>query len=104
MALALQLDYKSAYDELAQANRDKGFKKSARDGIVKEIFSDVLKSHGWIWTSAPKFEGRKAKCRDLPAGVYIAQQAGHYVCVIDGVPQDIWDCSEKMVYGYWRKV
>jgi hypothetical protein len=37
------------------------------------------------------------------AGVYIAQQAGHYVCVIDGVPQDIWDCSEKMVYGYWRK-
>jgi hypothetical protein len=39
----------------------------------------------------------------MPTGTVIARQAGHYVAVIDGIPQDTWDCSNKMVYGYWAK-
>lgn len=100
MAIALGLDYKTAYNKLAQANKDKGFAKSARDGIYKDIYSDVLKSHGWIWHSAPKFVGRKAKCSDMPSGTVIARQAGHYVAVVNGIPNDVWDSSEKMVYGF----
>lgn len=103
MAIALNLDYKTAYNELAQANKNKGFAKSARNGIYKDIYSDVLAKHGWTWKQAPKFVGKKAKCSDLPTGTVIARQAGHYVAVINGVPQDIWNCSEKMVYGYWSK-
>jgi hypothetical protein len=74
------------------------------------VYSDVLKRHGWVWHSAPKFKvgkvlfGRKAKCSDMPSGIVIARQARHYVAVIDGIPNDIWDCSNKMVYGYWGKV
>jgi hypothetical protein len=118
MAIALGIDYQTAYNELAQANKDKGFTKSARNGIYKDVYSDVLKRHGWVWHSAPKFKvlegyknsegkvlfGRKAKCSDMPSGIVIARQAGHYVAVIDGIPNDIWDCSNKMVYGYWGKV
>jgi hypothetical protein len=36
-------------------------KKTARDGIYKEDFSEVLKRHSWVWHSAPKFDGRKAR-------------------------------------------
>ena len=103
MAIALQLDYKTVYQELAQANKDHGKAKSARNGMSKDIYSEVLKRYGWVWTSAPKFDGRKARSTDMPQGRVIAQQAGHYVAVIDGVVQDIWNCTHKMVYGYWVK-
>lgn len=103
MAIALGLDYKTVYKELAQANADHGRAKSARNGMNKDIYSEVLKRHGWAWKPAPKFVGRKARCSDMPAGVVIAKQAHHFVAVIDGVPHDIWDCTHKMVYGYWAK-
>jgi hypothetical protein len=117
MAIALGLDYKAVYKELAQANADNGRAKSARNGIHKDVYSEVLKKHGWVWHSAPTFKvlegyknsegkvlfGRKARCSDMPKGIVIARQASHYVAVIDGIPNDIWDCSDKMVYGYWAK-
>ncbi len=101
MAIALGLDYKAVYRELALANRDAGHARSARNGVYKDVFADVLKRHGWVWRQAPHFEGRKARCSDL-RGVVIARQAGHYVAVINGVPNDVWDSSQKMVYGYWE--
>ena len=103
MAIALGIDYKKVYQQLAQANADHGRAKSARNGINKDIYSEVLKTHGWVWHQAPRFAGRKARCSDMPPGVVIAKQAKHFVAVIDGVPHDIWDCTHKMVYGYWVK-
>jgi hypothetical protein len=103
MAIALGLDYKAVYKELAQANADNGRAKSARNGINKDIYSEVLKRYGWVWCQAPKFIGRKARCSDL-TGTVIAKQAGHYVAVIDGVSNDSWDSTHKMVYGYWAKI
>jgi len=103
MAIALQLDYKTAYNELAQANKDCGRSKSARNGIYKDVYSDVLARHGWVWVPAPKLDGRKARCSDMPAGVVIVRQAHHFVAVIDGVANDVWDCTHRMVYGYWAK-
>jgi hypothetical protein len=103
IAIAIGMDYKTAYELLADANKKAGKPKSARNGISKEIYSDVLKGLGWIWVSAPKFEGRKARCSDMYLGTVIARQAGHFVAVIDGIPQDTWDCSHKMVYGFWVK-
>ena len=103
MAIALGIDYKVAYKELAQANKDMGFSKSARNGIMKNVFDMVLKRHGWVWHTAPKFDGRKARCSDMPSGKVIARQAHHFVAVVDGEANDIWDCTNKMVFGYWAK-
>tara|TARA_R110000868_G_scaffold10027_1_gene49215 strand:+ start:3569 stop:3961 length:393 start_codon:yes stop_codon:yes gene_type:complete len=103
MAIALQLDYRSVYKELSQANADNGRSRSARSGIMKDTYTEVLKRHGWIWMKAPQFEGRKARCSDLPKGRVIAKQAKHFVAVIDGVVNDSWNCTERMVYGYWAK-
>ena len=104
LAIALQIDYKAAYKQLAQANADHGCAKSARNGISKQIYSQVLAQHGWRWVQAPKFIGRKARYFDLPTtGRYIVQMAGHYAAVVDGVLNDSWDSRNKMVYGYWAK-
>jgi hypothetical protein len=102
MAIALGLDYSAVYKELAQANATSGRAKSARNGVMKDVYAEVLKRYGWVWKQAPKFEGRKARCSDL-TGVVIAKQARHLVAVIDGVANDSWDCTRKMVYGYWAK-
>lgn len=103
IAIAFNMDYQKAYDLVACANKRHHGIKSARNGIDRHIYSNVLNSLGWVWRQAPKFDGRKAKCSDMPAGRVIARQAGHFVTIIDGVPQDTWDCSDKMVYGYWVK-
>ena len=103
MAIALQLDYKAVYKELAQANCDNGRAKSAHNGIMKDTYTEVLKRYGWVWHKAPQFVGRKARCNDMPKGRVIAKQARHLVAVIDGVANDTWDCTHKMVYGYWAK-
>lgn len=72
-------------------------------GIFKDEYQACLNSLGWHWVASPKLEGRKARAEDLPAGTYIARQAKHYVCVIDGDCLDTWDSTQKMVYGYWAK-
>ena len=103
MAIALDLYYKQAYDVLADANKEAGRPRSARNGINKDVYSKVLERNGWVWHSAPKFVGRKAYASDMPQGTVIARMAGHYACIIDGVPHDTFDCSHKMVYGFWAK-
>ncbi len=103
MSIALGIDYDTCYKELAQANKDNGRAKSVRSGIMKDVYAAVLNSYGLVWHSAPKFDGRKARCSDMPSGIVIARQAGHFVAVVNGNPQDTFDSSEKMVYGYWAK-
>jgi hypothetical protein len=44
------------------------------------------------------------KADELPKGTIIANVSGHFVCVIDGVIQDTYDCSRggtRCVYGYY---
>ena len=102
MAIALGLDYSAVYKELAQANADNGRAKSARNGVMKDVYTEVLKRYGFVWMKAPQFAGRKARCSDL-TGVVIAKQARHFVAVIGGVAHDAWNSTERMVYGYWAK-
>lgn len=103
MAIALGLNYKDAYKELATHNESKGGIRSARKGINLVVYAEVLKRYGWVWHAAPKFDVRKARCTDLPVGPVIARQSHHLVAVVGGVAHDTWDCTAKMVYGYWAK-
>jgi len=105
VALACGLSYKEARSVLkAAAKNGKQGNGQIANGIYKEDMSQALKTLGWVWHSAPKFEGRKARYYDLPSGNIIARMSKHYVAVIDNVVHDTWDCRNKMVYGYWKKV
>ena len=101
MAVALGLDYKACYQELAQAHKERTGKKTARNGIYKETFSEVLSRHGWVWHPAPKFDGRKARASDMPKGKVIVRMSKHFAAVIDGTVHDSWNSTHKMVYGFW---
>lgn len=101
IAIALELDYKETYLQLARLNKIALGKRSARNGVAKDAYEKFLKDHGWVWHKAPKFEGRKAKHYDMPEGVVIARMAKHLAAVVDGVVHDTWDSTQKMVYGYY---
>lgn len=103
LAIAFNMSYSTAYKLVAIANANMGYAKSARNGVNKNVYHEMLTAMGWKWYPAPKFAGRKAKCSDMPKGKVIARQAHHFVAVIDGIPHDTWDSSNKMVYGYWAK-
>lgn len=103
MAIATGIPYADCYKELAQANKDAGKPKSVRGGIMKGDFDKVLKRHGWVWHSAPKFEGRKARAGDLPDGMVVARMARHFAAVSYRTVNDSFDSRHKMVYGYWQK-
>jgi len=101
--IATKGDYKEMYKKMALASKEHGGSKSARNGIHRDVYEPILKELGFVWQPAPKFNGRKARTYDMPNGYVIARQAHHLVAVIDGVANDIWDCTHKMVYGYWIK-
>lgn len=103
MAIACEISYSEARQRLKESSaKGKLGSKAISKGIYKEDLSHALKMLGWTWKSAPNIFGRKARCKDLTEeGTIIARQARHFVAVIDGIPQDTWDSSDKMVYGYW---
>ncbi len=104
VSIALGLPYtgaRSLLKEYAKAGKQ-GNGQIAR-GIYKEDMAAALGSKGWVWHSAPKFIGRKARYGDIPKGRVIVRMAKHYAAVIDGVLLDAWNSSEKMVYGYWSQ-
>lgn len=102
VVIAVGMEWADAEKHLREfTKRGKAGNGALSRGIYKEDYIDALAALGWHWQSAPKFDGRKARAVDLE-GTVIAQQAGHYVAVIDGVTQDIWNCSRRMVYGYWK--
>jgi hypothetical protein len=104
VAIACELPYGEARLRLKDASSlgKMGSRAIAR-GIYKEDMTAALKELGYIWHSAPKFDGRKARFDDLPKGRLIARMARHYAAVIDGELHDTWDSSANMVYGYWAK-
>lgn len=49
----------------------------------------------------PRMNGQRF-CDQFKTGSYILRMAGHLTAVINGVINDIWDCSEKCVYNAWK--
>jgi len=103
VAVATGMPYKDARRLLREvSNKGKLGSRAIARGIWKEDMTEALRTLGWVWVSAPKFEGRKARYTDIP-GTAILRMARHYAAVVEGVLMDSWDSSEKMVYGYWKK-
>jgi len=104
MAITCGISYKDARKYLKESSKKGRLGSGAiSGGIYKEDFDQALSQFGFKWKSAPKLEGRKARYFDLPKGKVVARMAKHFVAVIDGQINDTWNCSDKMVYGYWIK-
>ncbi len=122
IAIATNLSYQDIYDALterarsyAQTHRNRvarDIKKSGptpRDGMAREIYHPYLIDLGWHWTPTMQIgQGcRVHLCADeLPAGRLVVSVSRHITAVIDGVIDDIHDCSRngtRCVYGYYRR-
>lgn len=103
IAIACEVEYNDARKLLKEfAKKGKQGNAQISKGIYKEDMDAALMALGWRWISAPKILGRKARYYDLPErGIYIVRMAHHFAAVVDGNLQDVWDSSNKMVYGYW---
>lgn len=103
LAIATGMDYKAARKLVKEfAAKGKQGNKAIANGVYKEDLDACLRSLGWRWMPAPKFDGRKARYSDI-YGTAILRMARHFAAVVDGVLMDTFDSREKMVYGYWFK-
>lgn len=110
--------YQEVYDTLAKGNQmqrkskrtpQKG-KKTAAAGILvkRKWFKDYIASLGFEWTATTLIgSGCKVHLRadELPSGKLIVAVSKHWVAVIDGIINDITDCSRngtRCVYGYYK--
>lgn len=117
IAIATGRDYKDVYDYLASHHatqrkrkyQKKQNRKSARDGINvnRKWFKDYMKELGFEWKATMKIgEGCKVhlKKEELPKGRLVVIVSKHFTAVIDGVINDLYDCSRddtRCVYGYY---
>lgn len=82
---------------------------NARSGVYKDNVKQIMLSLGYKWTATMLIgQGCKVHLRadELPAGKILCNVSKHYVAVIDGVINDLYDCSRegtRCVYGYYTK-
>lgn len=111
IAIAMERNYQTVYDELFALNREvnKNPKKcSPRQGYTKtKTIRKYMESFGWKWKPTMLIgSGCKVhlKKEELPSGRLVVRVSKHMVAVIDGVIHDTYDCSRqgtRCVYGYY---
>tara|TARA_Y100000593_G_C4236808_1_gene299997 strand:- start:346 stop:804 length:459 start_codon:yes stop_codon:yes gene_type:complete len=117
IAIAANLPYEEVYARLAdgkatqrRSKHDRGKRvRTASNGIcvTRKWFKDYMHELGFKWTATMQIgSGCKVhlKADELPKGRLVVSLSKHYAAVIDGVLNDIYDCSRegtRCVYGYW---
>jgi len=110
--------YDEVYQALAEGNftqrkskHSKKGKRTAANGIntKRKWFNEYMLSLGFKWVPT-MFVGVGCKMHlkkeELPTGKIICNISKHFVAVVDGVINDIYDCSRegtRCVYGYYHQ-
>ena len=110
--------YDEVYQALAEGNftqrkskHSKKGKRTAANGIntKRKWFNEYMLSLGFKWVPT-MFVGIGCKMHlkkeELPTGKIICNVSKHFVAVVDGVINDIYDCSRegtRCVYGYYHQ-
>ena len=115
IAIVTGKNYKQVYDELNELCKTEKIRKrrrrsSSRTGIYRDTYDKYLTELGYKWTPTMRIgQGCKTHLRsdELPSGKIIVKVSKHLTAVIDGVINDIFDCSRdgsRCVYGYYTKI
>ena len=116
------MPYQKVYDDLFKDNQE--FRNTSRAKLArglkqrndcprsvthKVVSNKYLEKLGWKWTPT-MFAGRGCevhlKKEEFTMGALILSCLEHLFVVIDGILNDIFDCSRngtRCVYGYWTK-
>ena len=96
IAIVREMDYKKVLHEITDYCLQYGAPFSS-----KLIIEKYLEATGAIKHKVKHPKGRKARPKDLPNGRWITSMAHHLRAVINKVPHDTWNTSDRMVYTYW---
>ena len=115
IAIATEIPYQAIYElvndfgKTEKKSKRKSSKSSARTGVYKPTIRRIMKRLGWEWTPT-MFIGSGCKVHlrteELPKGRLVVAVSKHSVAVIDGVINDLYECSRngtRCVYGYYSK-
>ena len=116
IAIATNKDYLEVYNELNKLAKNEKTKNhyenkrsSARNGVFKETWKLYLEQLGYKRVPTMFIgSGCQVRIEDFAdkKGTYIVSVARHLTCIIDGVINDTWNCSDSKtcVYGYYKIV
>lgn len=109
IAIATGMPYLNVYNDLSYAMYNAGSSRSARNGIIKNVWKKYLNDLGWHWTPTMQIgSGCTVHLAqdELPNGKLIVSVSKHITAVIDGVIRDNHDPSRdgtRCVYGYYSQ-
>lgn len=109
LAIAAELPYRVAYEALADESWRRGGKRSARNGVARDVERAVFLRHGFTWTPTMRIgSGCTVHLRadELPPGRIVCAVSKHLVAVVDGVAHDTSDPTRggtRCVYGYYAR-
>lgn len=110
IAIASGKPYQEVYDALntlAQQERPRRCRSSARSGVNRATYERYLEQLGAKWVPTMSIgSGCKVHLTDgeLPMGRLVVRTSRHLVAVVDGVVHDTFDPSregKRCVYGYY---
>ena len=102
VSVALDVDWETAYDLLADAGYNMADMPSA-----DSVWGAVLREHGFyraaIPMTCPDCYSAADFARDNPRGVFVLGFGGHVATVKDGHLYDAWDSSNEIPQFVWFK-
>jgi hypothetical protein len=107
IAIATGTPYRQVYDALADRSQAKGRPRSARNGMLRDVYEPYLLDLGWTWKPTMQVgQGCTVHLRadELPWGKLIVRVSKHITAVLDHVIFDTADPSRagtRCVYGYF---
>jgi hypothetical protein len=102
VSVALDVDWETAYDLLADAGYNMADMPSA-----DSVWGAVLREHGFyraaIPMTCPDCYTAADFARDHPRGVYVLGFGGHVATIRDGHLYDAWDSSNEIPQFVWAR-
>lgn len=100
VAAALDIDWETAYDIIAENGRAMGDMPSS-----DSVWGAVLRQNGFyreaIPNTCPDCYTAEDFMRDNPRGVFVLGFGGHVATVVDGILYDSWDSSREIPQYVW---
>jgi hypothetical protein len=100
IAIATQTAYQAVYDDICTLAINDCGHAQAHMGATSSVIREYLECLGWTWNDSPGY----LNAAELPGGRLIVSMKGHLVAVVDGVINDLFDCSvggTQKIKGYY---
>ena len=98
ITVALNVDWETAYDIVAEAGFNMGDMPSS-----DSVWGAVLRANGFYKKACPDCDTVNEFAKKHPKGIYVLAFGGHVATIKNGILYDSWDSSNETPIYYWYK-